>query len=729
MHTRIPRVFFSFRILFLFPLAAILLSPVFSPARDHDRDVHPLFNLQSTATSPFPSNRFSVRDHRQNTGLRVNLPSPNCATHPSDCLDTVLLNQLDGFNTQPRFSIPFDGAIDPGTVNSDTVFLLRIGSLSDPDDFRPETIGINQVVWDPATLTLLVSSDRHLDQHTSYLLIVTRGVRDPSGDPIEPSEEFRELRRRGDSDDDRGAHARSYRELLARLLDEDLLEQISHGLSRREIAVASLFTTGSVTSVLEGIRDEIKAAPAPTVSFDLGTHGEHTVFPLSSVLGILFGVQTTTAGPLHTVPVITPALQLFPGSVGSIAFGKFSAMDFETSGGFIPAVPTREGVPAVQSTEEIFFNLFLPSGPRPANGWPVAIFGHGFGDNKNNSPLAVASVLAHNGIATIAINAVGHGFGAAGTLTVMRLLGPVVLSAGGRGVDQNGDGIIDSTEGLFATGAETDLASRDGLEQTVADLMQVVRAIQGGVHVDGSGVALDPSRIYYFGQSLGGIYGTVFLGIEPDVHAGVPNVPGGSLTDIARLSPAFRPLLGLFLAGRVPSLINVGGLNFDDNMPLRNQPPVINGVPGAIDIQVFEDRGNWLQQSADPVAWAPFVRMTPLRGEGPKNVIIQFAFGDETVPNPTCTALIRSGDLTDRATLFRNDLAFAAHVGFGKNPHAFLTNIGGAPAAALAAVEAQTQIAVFFFTNGGVTIDPDGLGPLFETPISIPLPEALNFIP
>jgi hypothetical protein len=729
MHTRIPRIFFSLRILFLFPLAAILLSPALSAARDHDRDVHPLFNLQSTATSPFPSNRFTVRDHRQNTGLRVNLPSPNCATRPSDCLDVALLNQLDGFNTQPRISIPFDGAIDPDTVTSETVFLLRVGSLSDPDDFRPQTIGINQVVWDPATLTLLVSSDRHLDQHTSYLLIVTRGVRDASGDPIEPSEEFRESRHRGDSDDDRRANARSYRELLARLLDEDLLEQISHGLSRREIAVASLFTTGSVTSVLEGIRDEIKAAPAPTVSFDLGTHGEHTVFPLSSVLGILFGVQITTAGPLHTVPVITPALQLFPGSVGSIAFGKFSAMNFETSGGFIPPVPTREGVPAVQSTEEIFFNLFLPSGPRPANGWPVAIFGHGFGDNKNNSPLAVASTLAHNGIATIAINAVGHGFGAGGTLTVMRLSGPVVLSAGGRGVDQNGDGVIDSVEGLFATGAETDLASRDGLEQTVADLMQVVRAIQGGVHVDGSGVALDPSRIYYFGQSLGGIYGTVFLGIEPDVHAGVPNVPGGSLTDIARLSPAFRPLLGLFLAGRVPSLINVGGLNFNDNMPLRNQPPVINSVPGAIDIQVFEDRGNWLQQSADPVAWAPFVRMNPLRGEGPKNVIIQFAFGDETVPNPTCTALIRSGDLTDRATLFRNDLAFAAHVGFGKNPHAFLTNIGGAPAAALAAVEAQTQIAVFFLTNGGVTIDPDGLGPLFETPISIPLPEALNFIP
>src|SRR5262249_28418671 len=156
----------------------------------------------------------------------------------------------------------------------------------------------------------------------------------------------------------------------------------------------------------------------------------------SSVIGILFGRQLTTVGPLNTIPVPTPGLQVFPGSVASIAFGKFNAMNFETSGAFIPAVPTRTGVPAVQGTHDIFFNLFIPAGTRPANGWPVAIFGHGFGDNKNNSPFAVASTLAHNGIATIAINAVGHGFGAGGTLTVIQGTGSVVLSAGGRGVDQ-----------------------------------------------------------------------------------------------------------------------------------------------------------------------------------------------------------------------------------------------------------------------------------------------------
>ena len=123
------------------------------------------------------------------------------------------------------------------------------------------------------------------------------------------------------------------------------------------------------------------------------------------------------------------------------------------------------------------------------------------------------------------------------------------------------------------------------------------------------------------------------------------------------------------------------------------------------------------------------MRKLPLAGRNPKNVIVQFARGDSTVPNPTTTALIRSGDLQDRTTLFRNDLAFALGLGFTNNPHTFLTNVGGSPAAALAALQAQAQIGVFFASDGALTIDPDGPGPMFETPIAILLPEDLDYIP
>ena len=78
-------------------------------------------------------------------------------------------------------------------------------------------------------------------------------------------------------------------------------------------------------------------------------------------------------GPLPAGSFVpTPALQVVPGSVGQVAFGKFSASNFETAGAFIPQVPTRTGVPAVQSTQDIYFNLFVPTGPRPSGGWPEA---------------------------------------------------------------------------------------------------------------------------------------------------------------------------------------------------------------------------------------------------------------------------------------------------------------------------------------------------------------------
>jgi len=110
-----------------------------------------------------------------------------------------------------------------------------------------------------------------------------------------------------------------------------------------------------------------------------------------------------------------------------------------------------------------------------------------------------------------------------------------------------------------------------------------------------------------------------------------------------------------------------------------------------------------------------------------KSVIIQFAKGDELVPNPTTTALLRAGDLADRATFFRNDLAFAANPSFPKNPHTFLTNLF--PPAFGVALGAQLQIALFFASDGTLVIDPDGPGPLFEVPIVPPLPEDLDFIP
>ena len=79
----------------------------------------------------------------------------------------------------------------------------------------------------------------------------------------------------------------------------------------------------------------------------------------------------------------------------------------------------------------------------------------------------------------------------------------------------------------------------------------------------------------------------------------------------------------------------------------------------------------WVQQAGNPVAYAPHLRKGPLPGMPEKHVIFQFAKGDQTVPSPTTTAILRAGDLADRATYYRNDLGFAANPALPKNPHTF----------------------------------------------------------
>jgi len=671
-------------------------------------------DLRDPHRTLFPSDHFTVADFSQSTFQRVHLPKPDCRAQPVACEDIEVLNTLDGFNLQPRLTIPFSGAIDVASVSSDTIFLVSLGSIVGGGSFG-RRIGINQIVWDPASLTLHATSNELLDQRTRYVLLVTSGVRDAQGHPIE----------------------------AARFDDEasDALDKTRAHHHDRAVA-AAVFTTLSATAVLEKIRNQVKAGPVAPVDFHIGTNGERAVFPFSPTVSAIQHRQVAT-NTFVDVPVPTILLTglVLPGTgaIGQLAYGRFSSPNYLTPGAFLTPIGTRTGRPIAHGTNTIYLSLFTPATPKPANGWPVAIVGHGFGDSREGLPLTIAGSLARQGIATVAINVVGHGGGPQGTITVTTPTQVVSFPSGGRGVDQNGDGAIDGTEGASAVRPNTLGGTTDGLRQTVADLMQLVREIQAGIDVDGDGTAdLDPARIYYTGQSFGGIYGTMFLAIEPGVRVGVPNVPGGPGIEIIRLSPFFRDALfapGVALRGLAnnPRAATPGD-QIIENIPLRDEPPRINRVPGAMALQDYIDCSHWAAQVGDPVSYAPHVRKSPLPGMQAKSVIIQFGLGDQIVPNPTQTAVVRAGELTDRLTFFRTDLFYAtqprplpAAIAPPFYPHTFL-NTFSPPGAAAVALQAQAQIATFFATDGGVTLDPDGAGPLFETPIAVPLPETLGFL-
>src|SRR5690606_30882124 len=190
--------------------------------------------------------------------------------------------------------------------------------------------------------------------------------------------------------------------------------------TRHGIVALSVFTTLSTTAVLERIARQIHSSRPAPADFDIGNDGSvRAVFPLERVTRILAVRQTGTA-PAFGDPTPLPlvALELVPDAVAHIAFGKFASPSFLVPDGHIPAVATRTGEPAVQRIEEVYFNLFVPAGAKPASGWPIAIFGHGFGSNKDIAPFVLAAKLAEQGIALVAINVPGHGQGPLGTFTV-----------------------------------------------------------------------------------------------------------------------------------------------------------------------------------------------------------------------------------------------------------------------------------------------------------------------
>jgi Bacterial virulence factor lipase N-terminal len=717
-------------------LASVVTILMFVPCVSGNDSVRPLFELSAPEAAPFPSDWFTVADTEQNTGRRVALPMPSdCSVNRSDCEDIAVLNLLDGFHQSPRLSIPFDGPIDVDSATSRSIFLLRLGSTLEEDYPGNGVVGINQVIWDTLTNSLHLRSHEALDEHTRYALIVTTGLLDASGAPVQASETFRRFRHtvRGD-----------YKKALLDAM------QAAHRVGVREddIVVASVFTTQSATYLARRIHDQIFEADAPApADFNIGPSGSRAVYRLDSISSVTFNRQLSSGPALTPVTMDLFPVRYVPGAIDRVAFGRFESPDYMVHpGDYIPEIASRTGVPVPRGRKSICFNLYLPSGPMPVHGWPVAITGHGGGGHKNFNVDSSTSIPASHGLAVIAINAVGHGQGSLSTLTITRTDGTTVtLGAGGRGADQNGDGVIGATEGFTTTGVRRIRDRADAFIQTAADLMQLVRVIQAGVDVDDDGRNdLDPSRITYYGHSFGAIYGIDFVAVTPEVRAAVFSATSTATLETSSRNPAARPGVGTLLNARTPSLLNspyglttidgvsiAPGPTFDENQPLRDTPAVINTIPGAIAIQQFLERSAWLGRFGDPEAFAPLFQRRPPGGLPPRPVLIQFARGDQNTQNPGTSAILRAGALEHSTALYRHDLFYPTVPlsGTQKNPHGFAIVLRASLAPWLPIVSgAQEQIAQFLASEGATVIVPSPAA-FWEVPASTPLPETLAYIP
>jgi hypothetical protein len=668
------------------------------------------FNPADPATGPFPTNYFTLADPAQKTGLRVALPVDNCQSPTGDCAELNLLNQLDGFHLQPRITVKFTAGINPDTLR-DGIFLVWMETAWS----RPFELGsagkitpVNQLQWDPTTNTAYAKPDQPLEQGRLYAVLVTNGVKDWNGQSVTASDGFTACTA--------GAVTTPYCLDLRRALQTAPAFRVVGG---------SVFTTLSATSWLESAAAATRSAPP-----DFQRTAAAPVLNAADVRSFTWRQQISASpsGDLFDYAIPITGDILTQGGVGRIAFGSFKSPRFLVAPGIIPQTPTASPVTMPAQSDEIFFHVFLPSAPPPPGGYPVLLAGHGLGDSRFGIPFVMALSFAKQGYAVVAMTAYGHGFGPRSVLRVTTASSILDIPAPGRASDVDGDGSYASFEGCVMLQPGTPAGIRDCLRQTALDYTALIRALRTGIDFDGDGRPdLNGHNLAYYGQSLGSYYGSLLTAIEPALPVSVLNVGGGSAVEAGHWSPTIRLLLTFYMLRRRPLLLNAG-LGFDDQYPSRYQPVQVFNVPGAPAIGEVLDRLEWLEAQGAPFAFAPLFKSATPAGQFIKRVLFQIAQGDQTVPNPANSLLIRAANLRENTVLYRHDLARAAAPELSANPHGYLAWFISDGTARAIAIASLTQAQIFIASGAEIVPDVDSaMRAYFEIPAF--LPETPNFVP
>lgn len=421
-------------------------------------------------TLPFPSDLLTVEDSSTATGLRVQIPAGG-----STLLDAAFafdiwpeseirswIEESDGFSVNgPIFWIA-DGPPDAaaleasgdGTGDGATLFLLDLSSgqrvpiTARHDHIDDETRGPVDVIS--------VMPLRPLAPGRLHAVVVLDAINGGAGAGQAPLFQLlageRELV---------PTNVYSRRVEAARRRARPLFDHLgASGISGDAVAQAFTFTTRSARSLLVDVRAHLRANPARVT-------------------------WTGRYGPADFPDVPTGAPDL--SAVESIVTGEIEAPDLrDATSGDLRLPPQEHG------TLKVPVLLALPAaGSTPTR---VVMLGHGHGGRRAHA-LYVAPALAARGMATIAIDHVGHG-------------------------------ALDGTGSFISLWPRR---FRGSLAQNVANWMRLTQALETTKSVQIAGVDRQLGELAYVGESLGGISGASLTALEPALRAAVLNVTGGRL--------------------------------------------------------------------------------------------------------------------------------------------------------------------------------------------------------
>ncbi|MBA3818709.1 MAG: hypothetical protein H0X17_07440 [Deltaproteobacteria bacterium] len=518
---------------------------------------------------------------------------------------------LDGFGLNAAVFARFDGPLEPASLPDPAGSIAATASVYlvdvDPDSpARGERSPL--VVRFRAEPTSTIGTNHliarpypgfGLAEGTTYAVVITKRVRGGDGDSVLRAPTFDALLGASTSGDDPAiAAAREVHVPLLAWLDEP------GGDERDDVVSAAVFTTQRATPIVPAIRRGVFEAPAP-VARDIVVYS--------------------------------------PGDSFTLFSGSYDAPNFQV--GEVPyrTAPSGEivvenGAAVVQRMEPMRFALSVPAGPVPAAGFPIAIYSHGTGGNHVAFfEDGTAASLAAQGIAVISTDQVLHGPRNAG-----------------------GDPELDFFN--FAN----PYAMRDNSMQGTADAFAQLRLAQGLTFSDaGDGgtrtIRLDPTKVYFFGHSQGGLTGPGFVAFEPSLTGAVFSGTGGVL------------YLGLLYKTKP----------FDITMLLQTflrDEPVDEDNPSLAMLQMWVER-------ADGANYAPMMVRRPAQAPdgttlAPRHVFQTEGFTDTYTPNPSIEAfaVALGGDLVQRADT-KDVPGLTALRGREARTAPFTGNVNGATAA------------------------------------------------
>jgi hypothetical protein len=631
----------------------------------------------------------------------------------------VALNALDGYSTTEKWIAGFatntefarydnaiPGSIDPATVKTgQSVRMFEVTMvqyLFVTSIVRELTPGVDYVAVPASASQIAILPLKPLKEYTSYMAVLTNDIRDTDGNDATPDQTYNFgktsvpwVDENGNSTNPLFPDSDAARlELIRQVVQSMELNAASVGINPDDIVLAWTAQTQSITRTLKTLRAFAQPAPTQIVPSGLNTSNVNPAWP--GIADIHVGVITLpyySDVPTEQNPTahLSSFWQAAPGAYAP-PFDQFGLDPTSTN------VTIANPIPVKKNDQTVPLLVTVPnvsSGhTKPAEGWPVVIYGHGITGNRL-AALAVADTLASKGYATVAIDHPLHGVSPDAEPSQAPFWienTPFAPIANERTFDSDllnnttnqfgPDGLIDPSGFItIPAGIANLLGGRDTFRQGSIDLSVVAVSISSmDIDLDGE-PDLNPANMAYVGESWGSMYGMAFVAIEPLITRAALFWPGAQ---VARFGPE---------SGSFGSVVNA----------VLAQAGVL---PGTADYEQFQLIWQTTLDASDPINWAAEAAAnTP--------IMLHEVINDQTIPNFVPTAplagtepLIKIMDLTAYSTSQQSEDGLRSAGRFvPPAAHAqVLSPTFGSPAAYF---EMQRQLPSFIASFGGSIVVTD----------------------